>query len=94
MYFVCVVVGEYVSDLVYVCRGRQRNNSPICMSGSVLGNCGTMIHIFWNLLEIERTKYVHLNELISGRTKDAFPGLHQGNNLNTFVGGFVTNQLL
>lgn len=60
-----------VSDYVYVGRERQRSNTPIYLSGLEPGCCGTVVRSSFSLSDIESTKYVHLNRLMSGRIEDA-----------------------
>lgn len=64
------------------------------MCGEVLGYCGTSSRNFVHPADIEHSSYVHLNELLSGKIVDVCDGLHQDNNGNNFVGGFVTNEML
>lgn len=92
-YYNGVIVGVGVPDNGAVRRGRLHNNSNINISGQVLSYCGTVTRNFMHLADIEPSRYVYLNELLSGRIWYAFEGLHQGNDGNNFAGGFLSREL-
>lgn len=87
-------MGEGVLDNVYFSRGRRRNNRSIYLSVYVHFYCATLFRNFLKLSDIYIAQYDHLNELKSSRIEDAYPFLHQGNNVNAIVGGFFNQPLL
>lgn len=53
-----------------VLRGRLNNNTPFYLSGLVLGCSGTTARSLVHLFDIEHSRYVHPNELMSGHIGD------------------------
>lgn len=94
VYYKGVVIELGVPDDDVVCRVRRNNNSNQYLSEAVFMYYGTTTRSFTHLADIEHFRYVHLNDLISGRTGNAFPGLHQGNDGKNFFGGFVNHALV
>lgn len=60
----------------------------------MLDYCGTLARSFVHSGDIEHLRYVHLNELMSGRVGDVNPAVHLGNYGHAFVGGLVSNDLV
>lgn len=86
------VVGTGAPDHSDVRSVRRNNKTPVYLSGLVL--CGKTACSILYLSDIEHSRYLDLNELISGRIGDVNPVVHRGNDGNSFVGGFVSNEFI
>lgn len=87
-------VGENTSGYADVQCGRRNNNTPVYISGMVLGYCGTTAGILVHLSDLEHSRYVQLNERMSSCNGDVSAAVHSVNYVNSLDCGFGNNELV